>query len=201
MCGNADLKTKPYLVCCGVFKDEIDQLSLAKDYNIVFLGMNLHLDYNLLKKTLTKVLEKLAKRSFKDIILVYGDYCLGPNMEMNTLAKKHNVFKVDALNCIDCFLGGGGSNLKVDPEDKMIFLSPSWIKFFTYHYKYASKDEQNFFRKMFSGFAGIVLLDTLGSLKDYEDQIQDFVNFSGLKVLETRKIGTDSLKQLIMKTK
>jgi len=195
------LKTKPYLVCCRVFKDEIDQLSLAKDYNVVFLGMNLHLDYNLLEQSLTKVLETLSKKSSEDIILVYGDYCLGPNGEMNELAKNHNVVKVDALNCIDCFLGGNRSNLKLDPEDKVIFLSPSWIKFFNYHHKRALKDEQNFFREMFSGFKGIILLDTLGNLEDYKDQIQAFVDFSSLKVLGTRKIGTGSLKQLIIKTK
>ena len=138
------MKTKPYLVSFGVFKDEIDQLSLTKDYNIVFLGMNLHLDYNLLKHSLTKVLKKLAKNSSNKVILVYGDYCLGPNGEINELAKRHDVVKVDALNCIDCFLGGRGSNLKVDPEDNIIFLSPGWIKFFNYHYKQASKDELNF---------------------------------------------------------
>lgn len=195
------MKTKPYLVCCGVFKDEIDQLSLAKEYNIVFLGMNLHIDYNLLEQSLTKILENIAKKSSNKVILVYGDYCLGPNGEMSKLAKRHDVVKVDALNCIDCFLGGSGSNLKVDPEDKMIFLSPGWIKFFNYHRKQALKDEQNFFRDMFSGFKGIVLLDTLGNLEDYEDQIEDFVNFSGLKILDTRKIGTDSLKQVIIQTK
>lgn len=195
------MNTKPNLVCCGVFKDEIDQLSLAKDYNVVFLGMNLHLDYNLLEQGLTKVLENLSGKSSRGVVLVYGDYCLGPNGEMNELVKKHNVVKVDALNCIDCFLGGSGSNLKVDPEDNLIFLSPGWIKFFNYYYKHASKAEQNFISEMFSGFKGIVLLDTLGNLQDYKDQIQDIANFSGLRILETRKIGTNSLNQLIIKTK
>ena len=195
------MKTKPSLVCCAVFKDEIDKLSLAKDYDIIFLDMNLHLDYNLLEKSLTRVLENLATKASKDVILVYGDYCLGLNEEMNELAKKYGVVKVNALNCIDCFLGGSGSNLKVDPEDKMIFLSPGWIKFFNYHHSRALNDEQNFFSKMFSGFKGIVLLDTLGNLENYKDQIQDFVHFSGLKILETRKIEPNKLKQLIIQTK
>ena len=54
---------------------------------------------------------------------------------------------------------------------------------------------------MFSGFKGIILLDTLGNLENYKDQIEEFVNFSGLKVLETRKIGANSLKKLIFQTK
>ena len=195
------MKSKPYLVCCGVFKDEIDQLSLDKDYNIIFLGMNLHLDYTLLKQSLNKVLRNLAATSSEDVILVYGDFCLGPKGEINELVKQHSIVKVDALNCIDCFLGGGGSNLKIDPEDKTIFLSPGWIKFFNYHYSKSSEEEQNFFRQMFLGFKGIILFDTLGNLEKYEDQIQDFVDFSGLKILGTRKIDKNCLKQLITQTK
>jgi hypothetical protein len=163
--------------------------------------MNLHLDYTLLKQSLNKVLRNLATKSSEDVILVYGDFCLGPKGEINELVKQHSVVKVDALNCIDCFLGGGGSNLKIDPEDKTIFLSPGWIKFFNYHYSKASKEEQNFFRQMFLGFKGIILFDTLGNLEKYEDQIQDFVDFSGLKILGTRKIDKNCLKQLITRTK
>lgn len=195
------MKTKPYLVCCGVFKDEIDRLSLAKNYNLVFLGMDLHLDYALLKQSLTKVFETITRNSSKDIILLYGDYCLGLNDDMKELVKKHGVIKVDALNCIDCFLGGGGTNLKLDPEDKTIFLSPGWIKFFNYHHRLASAEERSFFKEMFRGFKGIILLDTLGNLENYKDQIQAFVDFSGLKILETRKIDCNFLKQLIIQTK
>lgn len=195
------MKNKPYLVSCGVFKDEIDRLSLARDYNIIFLGMDLHLDYTLLKQSLTKVFKNLTRNSSSDIILLYGDYCLGLNGEMNELVKQHGVVKVDALNCIDCFLGGGGSNLKLDPEDKTIFLSPGWIKFFNYHHRTASAEEQNFFKEMFRGFKGIILLNTLGNLENYKDQIQDFVDFSGLKILGTIKTDDNYLKQLIIRKK
>lgn len=193
------MKTKPYLVCCSVLKDEIDNLSLAKDFNIVFLGMNLHSDYDLLEKNLSKVLEDITKKSSGGIVLVYGDYCLGSNGEMNELVKRHKAVKVDAVNCIDCLMGGSGSYLKVDPEGKLIFLSPGWIKYFDYYRRGALDEEKNLFREMFSGLEGIILLDTVGNLEDYMDQIQAFVDFSGLKILETRKVDTDCLEQLITK--
>lgn len=195
------METKPYLVCCSVLKDEIDQLSLGKDFNIVFLDMNLHSDYALLEQNLSGVLKDIAKKTADGIVLVYGDYCLGSNGEMNKLAQDHNVVKVDAVNCIDCLMGGGGNYLKVDPEGRLIFLSPGWIKGFDYYLKVVSKEEQDLFREMFCGYEGIVLLDTLGNLKDYKDQIKAFVDFSGLKVLETRRIDCDGLKQLIIKEK
>ncbi len=189
--------TKPFMICCSVLMDEIDQLSLAKDFNIIFLGMNLHSDCELLEQKLNKVLENCAEKSSRKVILVYGDYCLGPNDKLKKLAKKYNAVKVDALNCIDCLFGGKGNYLKVDPENKMIFLSPGWIKYFDHHLRSATKEELSLFSTMFSGLKGIVLLDTLGNLKDYEDRIRNFVDFTGLKILKTRRIDTRNLKALI----
>lgn len=194
-----ELKTKPYLICCSVLKDEIEKLSLIEDYNIVFLGMTLHSDCDLLEKKLKKVLTDCAEKSFGKVTLVYGDYCLGSNDKMKKLARKYNARKVDALNCIDCLLGGKGNFFKLDPESKMIFLSPGWIKYFDYYLKSTSKEAQEFFIKLFGGLEGIILLDTLGNLKDYEDPIKNFVDTTGLKIIKTRKIDTRNLKNLIMR--
>jgi hypothetical protein len=194
---DANMKTKPFLVCCSVLKDEIDQLSIAKDFNIIFLGMTLHSNCELLEQKLNKVLKKCGEKSPRKIILVYGDYCLGSNDEMKKLAKKYNAAKVDALNCIDCLLGGKGNYLKVDPESKMIFLSPGWIKYFDHYLKSATREEQSLFRTMFGGLEGIVLLDTLGNLRDCEDRIEKFVDFTELKILKTKKIDIENLKILI----
>lgn len=194
---DADMKTKPFLVCCSVLKDEIDKLSIAKDFNIIFLGMTLHSNRELLEQKLNEVLKKCAEKSSRKIILVYGDYCLGLNDEMKKLAKKYNVAKVDALNCIDCLFGGKGNYLRVDPENKMIFLSPGWIKYFDHVLRSATKEEKSLFRTMFDGLEGIVLLDTIGNLKNYEDRIKNFVGFTGLEILKTRKLDSGNLKALI----
>lgn len=199
--GDADLKTKPFLVSCSVLKDEVDQLSLANNFNIIFLGMTLHSDCELLEQNLNKVLKDCSEKSSRKIILVYGDYCLGPNDEMKKLAKKYNAIKVNALNCIDCLFGGKGNYLKADPKNKMIFLSPGWIKYFDHHLRSATKEEQILFRTMFGGLEGIVLLDTLGNLRNYENRIKNFVDFTGLKILKTKRIDTGNLRALISKSK
>ncbi|MEJ2281427.1 MAG: DUF1638 domain-containing protein [Candidatus Bathyarchaeota archaeon] len=193
------MKIKPYLICCSALKDEIEKLSLIEDYNIVFLGMTLHSDCDHLEQKLRKVITKCAEKSFSKVTLVYGDYCLGPNDKMKKLARKYNARKVDALNCIDCLLGGNGNYLKLDPESKMIFLSPGWIKYFDYYLKSTSKEAQEFFISLFGGLEGIILLDTLGNLKDYEDKIKNFVDITGLEILKTTKIDTRNLKNLIMR--
>ncbi|MCW3997529.1 MAG: DUF1638 domain-containing protein [Candidatus Bathyarchaeota archaeon] len=191
---------KDYLVCCSVFKDEVENLSLNKDFVVVFLGMTLHSDYSLLEKNLRTVLENCVKKNPGKIVLVYGDDCLGLNGEMKKLAKEFDAVKVDAVNCIDCFLGGKGNYLKADPEQKLIFLTPGWIKYFNHQQKKATEEEKSFLKTMFIGFRGIVLLDTTGNLSQYKDQINNFMDFTGLKILETKKLDSNQIKQLINQT-
>lgn len=188
-----------YLISCEVFKDEIDKLLLSRDYKIIFLGMTLHSDYNLLEKNLRKVLNNIKKENPKQIVLVYGDYCLGLNGEMKKLAHEFDSAKISAINCIDCFLGGNGNYLKMDPEQKLIFLTPGWIKYFNHQKQTMKKEERIFLKNMFIGFKGIIILETIGDLKKYSKQVQDFVDFTGLKILEKKKVNTNTIKQLIIK--
>jgi hypothetical protein len=81
----------------------------------------------------------------------------------------------------------------------MIFLSPGWIKYFDYYLKSSSKEDQGFFITLFGGLEGIILLDTLGNLKDYQYQIKNFVDITGLEILETKKIDPRKLNDLIMR--
>lgn len=191
---------KSYLVCCSVFKDEVEKISLNEDFEAIFLGMTLHSDYNLLEKNLRIVLEKCRKNNPRKVVLVYGDDCLGLNGEMKKLTKEFDAVKVDAVNCIDCFLGGKGNYLKSDPEQKLIFLTPGWIKYFNRMQQKATKEEKAFLKNMFTGFNGTILLDTTGNLLQYKNQIKNFMDFTGLELLETRKIDTNQIKQLINQT-
>ena len=190
-----------YLVSCSILEDEIKKLFLNKDFKIIYLNWTLHRDYELLEKALKKVLKRCVKQSPNRIVLIYGDYCLGSNGEMKKLAKEFGAIKVEAVNCIDCLLGGRGNYLKTDPDGSKIFLTPGWIKSFDWAFKTVPKDEQHLFKLMFDGCKGIILLDTIGNLQDYNDQIQQFLDFTGLKILETRKINIKNLRQLINQTK
>jgi hypothetical protein len=195
------LSTKPYLVSCSILKDEIKKLFLNKNFEVVYLDWSLHRDYELLEKALKKILNRCTEQSSKKIVLVYGDYCLGANGEMERLAKEFGVVKVDAVNCIDCLLGGKGKYLTLDPTGRKIFLSPGWIKSFNWVFQTIPKDEKHLFKIMFDGCEGIILLDTLGNLNDYKDQIQNFLDFTGLKIIETRKTNIKNFKELIYQSK
>ena len=120
------------LVSCSVLKDELKQLVKQGDLyaNLVFVSKYFHVDYAQIEKNLRPVLEKAIQQFKGNVILVYGDLCLGVNNEMKKLAEEYNVVKIDALNCIDCQLGGKGKFLEADPQHNLMFLSPGMTDFF-----------------------------------------------------------------------
>ena len=192
-------KEKPCLVSCSALKTEIQELVKRGDLNadLVFVSKFFHGDYPLLEKNLREVLKRTLSRFSGRVILVFGDLCLGPNNEMNELAEEYGVIKVDAATCIDCLLGGKGKFFKVDPTHKLLLLDPGMIGFYKYLKKKARQEgiDEDAFRQFFSGLNGIMLFDTLGEVEKNLEEI-DKLNF-GLKVLETKRIGSHNLKLVI----
>jgi len=193
-------KAKPWLVSCSVLKEELEKLVKQGDLDVdlVFVSKYFHVDYDVLERNLRKVVEKSLPRSPGGLIIVYGDLCLGPNDEMKKLTEEYGVVKVDALNCVDCLLGGKGNVLEADPDHDLLFLYPGMIGFFS-HFKEKAQQEnidEEAFNKLFSGLKGIALLDTLGEPERNKEEIEKL--HTGLKVLETKTIGLDKLKQLLL---
>ena len=192
-------KVKVCFVSCSVLKEELEKLveqgSLKAE--LVFVNKYFHVDYELLEKNLRKVLEQTLKCFSGKVVLVYGDLCLGQNNEMKKIAEEYGVVKVDAVNCIDCQLGGKGKFLEADPEHNLMFMDPGMIGFFK-RMKEKMRDEgvdEAAFANLFSGIKGIVLLDTCGNADKCKDELEK--SGIGLRILETREIGLGNVKQVI----
>ncbi len=196
------MKEKPEvcLVACSVLKEEIQQLQKQGSLNVdvVFVSKFFHIDYTALEKNLRKVLEQTQKRFKGKIVLVYGDLCLGQDEEMKKLTKEYGISKVDAVNCIDCQLGGKGKFFEADPEHNLMFMGLGMIGFFKHAKDQMLKEgvDEAAFANMFSGIKGIVVLDTCGDTEKCLQEIED--SGMNLKILETRKIGLDNVKQVIL---
>jgi hypothetical protein len=120
--------------------------------------------------------------------------CLGFDGEMKQLVDKYDVVKVDALNCIDCLLGGGGKLLKMDPDHKYLFLNPAFIRFG----EEIMGNTKAMTREMFSVLDGIVLLDAMGDLDEYQSKIDEVADHTGLPILERRDIGLEGLRNVLL---
>lgn len=190
---------KTCLVSCSVLRKEIEQL-IEKgklDADIVFVSKYFHVDYAQIEKNLRPVLERTLQRYPGRVVLVYGDLCLGLDNEMKKLADEYDIVKIDALNCIDCHLGGKGKFLEADPDHELMFFTPGMTDFFD-HMKDAMKKEgvdETSLKQLFEGLKGIVLLDTLGEHQKLKAEVERLE--SGLKILETKKVGTENVSKVI----
>ena len=184
----------PIVISCNILEREIRKLieSDRLKADVTFLSSKLHYDYNLLEKALRPTIEKSLNSGRKDIVVIYGDVCLGFKYEMKKLVDDYGIVKVDAINCIDCLFGGKGALFQTDPEHKYLFLSPEWINFW-------NKFEQSGgnIKERYAMLEGIALLDTLGNLDDYGDEIEKISSATGLPVLEKKKVGLQGLRSVI----
>jgi hypothetical protein len=187
---------KPRVISCGILRKEIEHLLEKGDIDVEahFLSERLHMDYKHLDRGLNGALKKYQKQSPQGVIVVYGDLCLGFNGEMKALMDKFDAVKVDALNCIDCLLGGKGKLLEMDPEHKYLFLNPAFIQFVE---KIRGETKERT-REMYSMLDGIILLDAMGDLNAYQSRIDDIADHTGLPILERKEIGLESLKNVIL---
>lgn len=192
-------KSKPCLVACSVFREEIERLMEqgGLDAELVYVSRYFHVDYALIEKNLRPVLEKAIERYPGNVILVYGDLCLGMDDEMKKLAEEYGVVKIDALNCIDCQLGGKGKSVQADPHQDLIFLTPGMTDFFKHAKEIMRREgyDEDAFKLLLKGVRGIVLLDTLGDAAGLKAEVEE-LNM-GLKILDTRIIGCENVKNVI----
>jgi hypothetical protein len=189
------------LVSCSVLEPEFQCLVKEGklDAELVFVDKNFHVDYSLIEQNVRKTLEATLKRYLKRaVVLVYGDLCLGQDDEMSKLAKEYGIVKVDALNCIDCQLGGKGKSEDANPEHNLMFMSVGMIDFFKdmkAQLIMQGVDEEGF-KKMFSGIEGFVILDTVDNSEKCRHELEALN--TGVRIIETRKVGVEPVKSVVM---
>ena len=195
-------KTKPCIIACSVLREEIEKLveQGELDADLIFVSKYFHVDYGQIEKHLRPVIEKALKHNPDNIVLVYGDLCLGTNNEMKKLAEEYGITKIDALNCIDCQLGGQGKFLEADPNHDLMFLSWGMTDFFINAEKMMRKEgiDEAGFKQFFSGLRGIIILDTLGNPAKLKSMVERLE--TGLEILETRQIGCENVKNVIQQS-
>lgn len=191
----------PFLISCGILKREITKLvdCGSLHFEPYFLDAGLHVDYDKLERELTQAIEKCSRNKSRGIVIVYGDLC-HPNM-VHIIGKYGKVVKVEALNCIDCLLGGHEKLLEIDPNHSYFYLSPGWmpsnLKMDPRFNRLFDLNSQEL-KKQFSKLKGIIVFDSLGNLSEFEDEICEFSNHTGLPVFDKRAVGIDGLKGVIL---
>jgi hypothetical protein len=188
-------KKRPFVIACGILRDEVQRLidTGQLDIEVKYLGAGLHYDYDRLENALEGALRNATKDQGGKGIVIYGDVCMGFDLQIRDVVNKYGFVKVDALNCVDCLLGGKGELLKVDPDHKAFFITPGWIKF----WKQFERSKEDL-KSRYSMLDGLVLLDSLGNLDELKEEIEEISRQTGLPVKERREVGLEGLKQVIL---
>jgi len=185
---------------CGILRKEIEKLIEEKKLDVepIFLDAGLHVVYAELEKELTSALEKHAEHAPNGIIVVYGDMC-HPKIK-NIVKKYSNAIKVDALNCIDCLLGGHQKLLQADPKCSHFYLSPGWMPS---NMKKSLRFREIFdwnmegIKEQFEHLTGVIIIDSLHNLDELKSDIEEFSIHTGLQVKDSKAVGLDGLKAVI----
>jgi hypothetical protein len=116
---------------------------------------------------------------------------------MKKLAEEYGIVKVDALNCIDCQLGGKGASIEADPHGDLMFLSPGMADFFDHAKERMRKEgmDEADLKQLFSGIKGIVILDTLGNPDELKSKVEKLD--TGLPILELKSVGCSNIENVI----
>lgn len=193
-------KPHPLLISCGIIRKEIQKLIDEKllDVEPIFLDAGLHVVYAELEKALTSALDEHSEHATNGIIVVYGDMC---HPRIKKIVKKYsNAVKVDALNCIDCLLGGHQKLLEADPKGSHFILSPGWMPS---NLKKSARFREIFdwnmedIKEQFEHLAGLIIIDSLDNLDELESDIEEFSIHTGLQVKDTKAVGLTGLKAVI----
>ena len=193
-------KSRPLLISCSIVQKEIEKLIEKQllDVEPYFLDAGLHVVYAELEKELTSALEKHAEHAPNGIIVVYGDMC---HPRIKKIVKKYgNAVKVDALNCIDCLLGGHQKLLEADPKGSHFILSPGWMPS---NLKKSPRFREIFdwnmegIKEQFEHLTGVIIIDSLDNLDELKSDIEEFSIHTGLQVKDKKAVGLHGLKAVI----
>jgi hypothetical protein len=116
---------------------------------------------------------------------------------MNKLCEEYDIVKIDALNCIDCQLGGKGKSLEFNPNQDLFFLTPGFVDFFRNAKNIMRKEgfEKVPLKEFFKDMRGFFVLDTMGNSSELIEEIDKLE--TGLEILGTKYVGCDHVKTVI----
>ena len=193
-------KSRPILISCGIVQKEIEKLIKQHKLEVepTFLDAGLHVVYKELEKELESALEKNIENAGRGIVVFYGDMC-HPRIK-KIVNKYKNAVKVNGLNCIDCLLGGHQNLLKADPKCSHFYLSPGWMPSNmknSQHFREVFNWEIDGIKEQFEHLDGLIIINSLDNLEEYNKDIEEFSDNTGLKVKEIKTVGLDGIKAVI----
>ena len=180
------------VISCGTLSLELNHLrkqGFLNPKHLYFTTPGLHEDPRELERQLIENIGK-AKQDADEILVVYGGkFCYvnagDPTRTIDTIIREQgeNVARINATHCMD-MIASRAERDELAGGEKVLFLTPGWVKFRHHVYKGWDKGLANENFPKHTG--GAMVLDAIGFMDDYmakkPEDLLDFSDWMGIPI-------------------
>ena len=194
------------LVSCGTLSLELNHLRNDGFLNVkhlYFTTPGLHEDPRELEKQLTEKIQKAKKKAGKVLVAYGGKFCyvnagdVTRTMDAIIGQQGSNVARINATHCMD-MLADKEQRAHLAGGEKVLWLTPGWIKFRHHVYKGWDKGLANENFPKHTG--GAMVLDGIGFMDQYmaekPEELLEYSDWMGIPI-QPCPISLDRFKSLL----
>ncbi len=195
------------IVSCGTLSPELNHLRaegfLDTDH-LYFTTPGLHENPKELEKQLVEKIQKARQKADKVLVVYGGKFCYvnakEPTRTIDTIIQEQggNIARINATHCMD-MLASEAERAQLAEGEKVLWMTPGWIKFRHYVYKGWDKGLANENFPKHTG--GAMVLDGIGFLDQYmaekPEQLLEYSDWMGIAILPC-PVTLERLKALLI---
>ncbi|MFO8112776.1 MAG: DUF1638 domain-containing protein [Desulfosalsimonadaceae bacterium] len=195
------------IVSCGTLSPELNHLRaegfLDTDH-LYFTTPGLHENPKELEKQLVEKIQKARQKADKVLVVYGGKFCYvnakEPTRTIDTIIQEQggNIARINATHCMD-MLASEAERAELAEGEKVLWMTPGWIKF--RHYVYQGWDKGLANENFPKHTGGAMVLDGIGFLDQYmaekPEQLLEYSDWMGIAILPC-PVTLERLKALLI---
>ncbi|MFP4193463.1 MAG: DUF1638 domain-containing protein [Desulfobacterales bacterium] len=180
------------VISCGTISPELNYLrteGFLDAGHVYFTTPGLHESPKELEKQLVEKIQKAQKKTDKILVVYGGKFCYvnagEPTRTIDTIIKEQgeNIARINATHCMD-MLASQEERAQMAGDEKVLWMTPGWIKFRHYVYKGWDKGLANENFPKHTG--GAMVLDGIGFMDQYmaekPEELLEYSDWMGIAI-------------------
>ncbi|MFW5908290.1 MAG: DUF1638 domain-containing protein [Desulfosalsimonas sp.] len=180
------------VISCGTLSPELNYLrteGFLDAEHLYFTTPGLHESPKELEKQLVEKIQKAQQKTDKILVVYGGKFCYvnaaEPTRTIDTIIQEQggNIVRINATHCMD-MLASQEEREQIAGGEKVLWMTPGWIKFRHYVYKGWDKGLANENFPKHSG--GAMVLDGIGFMDQYmaekPEELLEYSDWMGIAI-------------------
>lgn len=194
------------VVSCGTLRLELQHLrdeGFLDTEHLLFTTPGLHEDIRELERQLVQRIQKARERASKVLVVYGGQFCYvnadHPERTMKTILAEQGdgIVRINATHCMD-MLASKAEREELAAGEKVLWLTPGWIKF--RHFVYKDRDKGFAVENFPKHDGGAFVLDGIGFMDQYmaeqTEELLEYSDWMGIPI-QPMPITLDRFKSLL----